>query len=254
MVTDNGTYKQADNKDRNKAYWATHDPIRIDLIFAQRTFCCFSATAQVAHLVLPDTQPNVKNQKSHFFTNAQRSINIISNYIMNKRNNLFKLLLLLTIVMLLFNSETSYAQTTNFYGTNKVQSNGYTGALYEVKIDRDRDLTFVTIQQIPTKNLKRLTSASPSSNAKIKSGNFEARYIGALQSDGNRKLYDCTDRMGWNNVKTGEKYNETFVFNGAIPPGLTDFSLIDEGSYSGCRGYGFSNYKLNNPDNHPKTA
>lgn len=67
MVTDSGTYKQADNKDRNKAYWATHDPIRRDLIFAPRTFFCFSATAQVAHLVFPDTQPNSKNQKSHFF-------------------------------------------------------------------------------------------------------------------------------------------------------------------------------------------
>lgn len=38
-----------------------------DLIFVQRTFFCFSATAQVAHLVLPDTQTNTsQNQKSHF--------------------------------------------------------------------------------------------------------------------------------------------------------------------------------------------
>ena len=42
-----------------------------DLIFAHRTFFCFSATAQVAHLVLPDTQANAsQNQKSHFFANA----------------------------------------------------------------------------------------------------------------------------------------------------------------------------------------
>ena len=39
-----------------------------DLIFAPRTFFCFSASAQVAHLVLPNTQTNTsQNQKSHFF-------------------------------------------------------------------------------------------------------------------------------------------------------------------------------------------
>ena len=84
---------------------------------------------------------------------------------------------LLTFVMLFFNFFTTNAQTTTFYGTSKVQSDGHTGALYEVKIDRSRDLTFVTIQQIPTKNLRRLTSAAPSSDAKIKSGNFEASYL-----------------------------------------------------------------------------
>ena len=160
---------------------------------------------------------------------------------------------LLTFVMLFFNFFTTNAQTTTFYGTSKVQSDGHTGALYEVKIDRSRDLTFVTIQQIPTKNLRRLTSAAPSSDAKIKSGNFEASYLGELQSNGNIERTVCNDNLGWNNAKVGEKYNETFVFNGAIPPGLKDFSLIDAGSYSGCRGFGFSNYTLNNPDNHPKT-
>ena len=67
MVTDSTTYKQADGKDRSSTNWATHDPRRRDLIFALRTFFCFSATAQVAHLVLPDTQANPpQNQQSHF--------------------------------------------------------------------------------------------------------------------------------------------------------------------------------------------
>jgi hypothetical protein len=30
------------------------------------------ATAQIAHLVFADTLANLKNQKSYFFTNAQR--------------------------------------------------------------------------------------------------------------------------------------------------------------------------------------
>lgn len=254
MVTERGTYRQTDDKNRNNVTdWVTHDPTRRELIFAQRSFFCFSATAQVAHLVFPDTQPNAKNQKSHFFANTQRSIKIISNYIMNKTNSPFKLLLLLTIGILLLNSGTSSAQTTSFYGNSKIQSNGYTGALYEVKIDRDRNLTFVKIQQIPTKNLRRLNTVTPSFNTKIKSGNYEAEYLGVLQNDGTYRRSSCSDNWGWDNAKTGQSYFVTYIFNGAIPPGLTDFSLIDEGSYSGCSGYKFRNYTLNNPDNHPKT-
>jgi hypothetical protein len=47
------------------------------LFFAQRTFFCFSATAQVAHLGLPDTRPNAsQNQKSHFF--CQRKCQVLN--------------------------------------------------------------------------------------------------------------------------------------------------------------------------------
>jgi hypothetical protein len=42
-----------------------------DLIFALRTFFCFSATAQVAHLVLPDTQrQRFAKPKEPLFSNA----------------------------------------------------------------------------------------------------------------------------------------------------------------------------------------
>ncbi|MBK7985900.1 MAG: hypothetical protein IPK11_03030 [Ignavibacteria bacterium] len=42
-----------------------------DLVFAQRTFFCFSATAQVAHLVLPDTQrQRFTKPKEPIFSNA----------------------------------------------------------------------------------------------------------------------------------------------------------------------------------------
>ena len=63
----NGRHHQ-DQTDRKNEQTMTTDN---DLIFAQRTFFCFSATAQVAHLVLSDTQTNAsQNQKSHFFANA----------------------------------------------------------------------------------------------------------------------------------------------------------------------------------------
>ncbi len=98
MVTDSGTYRQADDKDRSTS-WATHDPTRRDLIFAPRTFFCFSATAQVAHLVLPDTRANAsQNQKSHFFANAQREvIKINSKYSMKKSIKFYLMFLLLAV-------------------------------------------------------------------------------------------------------------------------------------------------------------
>jgi hypothetical protein len=72
MVTERGTYKRTGDKEQS-TNWATHNPTSRDLIFAPSAFFCFSATAQVAHLVLPDTQANAsQNQKSHFFANAQQ--------------------------------------------------------------------------------------------------------------------------------------------------------------------------------------
>ena len=158
------------------------------------------------------------------------------------------------IIILLLLSSLSFSQTTYFYGTNKVQSKGHTGALYKVEIDRDRGYTFVTIELIPTHNMFRLRYWS-SYNTKIKSGDFEAKLLGALSNDGkSTHSCDCSDGWGWSNAKKGKKYYYTLVFGGAIPPGYKNFSLIDEGSYSGCRGFGFRNYTLNNPDNHPKTS
>lgn len=174
---------------------------------------------------------------------------------MNKfpKQNRTVLMLKLVLLLILFKSVDISAQTTNFDGSNIVQGDGHTAALYKVTIDRVRNLTLVTIELIPTKNKSRL-KVWTSNNTKIISGGFEAKFLGALGKDGvSYHNIDCSDNMGWNNVVGGQKYYNTLVFNGAIPPGLTDFALFDPGSYSGCRGFGFSNYKLNNPDNHPKT-
>jgi len=193
--------------------------------------------------------------KEPFLANARQRIIKYSNNIMSKIFDRNRTIPLLALAVLIFNFFTTNAQTTNFYGTSKVQSDGYTGALYDVKIDRSKGYTYVKIQQVPTKNMRRMNSVTPSYNAKIKSGNYEAEYLGVLQNDGTFRRASCSDNWGWDNVKTGElSYFITYVFNGAIPPGLTDFSLIDAGSYSGCSGYKFSNYTLSNPDSHPKTG
>lgn len=63
----NGRHYQ-DQTDRKNEQTMTQDK---DLIFAQHTFFCFSATAQVAHLVLPDTQrQRFTKPKEPIFSNA----------------------------------------------------------------------------------------------------------------------------------------------------------------------------------------
>lgn len=209
--------------------------------------------AHLQNLTNPTHSPSFA--KEPFFAKPKRRIINYSNIVMSKTFKQIKTIPLLTFVVLFFNFFTTNAQTTTFYGTSKVQSDGYTGALYEVKIDRSKGFTYVKIQQVPTRNLKRMNSVTPSFNAKIKSGSYEAEYLGVLQNDGTIRRSSCSDNWGWDNVKTGESsYFTTYVFRGAIPPGLTNFSLEDAGSYSGCSGYKFSNYTLNNPDNHPKTG
>jgi hypothetical protein len=163
-------------------------------------------------------------------------------------------MLKLTLVLFFFNLLITNAQTTNFNTKDKIQSNGFTGALSEVRIHRHGNgYTYVTIEQIPNKNMKRLRAIFPSFNAIIKSGYFEAPFLGIEKEDKSLTISSCDSNFGWDNVIAGKAYYTTYVFDGAIPPGLTEFSLIDNGSNSGCKGYEFSNYKLNNPDNHPKT-
>lgn len=56
----------------NESKRTTHRPTQKDLIFAPPTFFCFSATAQLAHLVLPDTPAYAsQTQKSQFLALAK---------------------------------------------------------------------------------------------------------------------------------------------------------------------------------------
>lgn len=244
-VTGQMNHQTADSKAPTLMYFIfSHRTLKKNNL-ASRTNSTFGFVRHTSRLFAQPKEP--------FSTNLKQRIIIYSNNIMSKILNQIKIIALLTFVVLFFNFFTTNAQTTNFYGTTKIQSNGFTGALYEVKINRTKGYTYVKIQQVPTKNMKRMNSVIPSFNTIIKSDNYEAEYLGVLQNDGTIRRSSCSDNWGWDNVKTSESYFITYVFNGSIPPGLQSFSLIDKGSYSGCRGYGFINPTLNNPDNHPKT-
>ncbi len=152
--------------------------------------------------------------------------------------------------------------TTMFDGKDRIFSGIYpeSAALYSVKIYEN--VTHVTIELVPTKNRKRMNYWSSKNTVLTAGEGIELPIMGSLERK-NGQEYIATDSFfggtwGWNNVKTGEKYYYTMVFEGSIPPGITNFSLVDCGVnklysvgrktyYGNVHGYSFSNCKLDNP-------
>ena len=148
------------------------------------------------------------------------------------------------VLYFLMSSSVNAQITTNFYGRNTVQSDGYTAALYRVDIYDNR--TDVTVELKPTRNKARLNYWS-SYNTWIIGDGYELMIAGFLRN-GKIDLEPFSGNWGWSNVKTGESYKYTMVFLGRIPAGCTNFTLKDKGDYNGSHGFGFSNYTINNPD------
>lgn len=132
-----------------------------------------------------------------------------------------------------------------FYGRNKVQSKNETAALYSVAIYENQ--TWVTVELIPTKNRSRMNFWSSSNTCIIVGNGMELPIIGFLDNNNEIDTAPFSGNWGWSNVKKNQKYYYTMVFAGKIPPGVTNFTLKDKGTYGGAHGYGFSNYTLNNP-------
>ena len=142
----------------------------------------------------------------------------------------------------------SNAKTTYFTYSSWVDSKDEKARLYSVEIRSGQ--TLVTIELMPTKNRGRMNFWT-SRNTVVKAGNdIELPILGFLHTS-NGETYYHTDPFGgdwgWSKVKKGQTYRYTMVFDGTIPPGVTDFSLIDRGTYGGSHGYGFRNYTLDNP-------
>lgn len=149
----------------------------------------------------------------------------------------------------LFALSSAHAQvTTYFYGRNKVQSKNETAALYSVAIYENN--TRVTVELIPTKNRSRMNYWTSQNTYIIIGDDMELPILGFERRENGETVVDkrpFSGDWGWSNVKKGEKYYYTMIFAGKIPPGMTNFTLKDKGTYSGAHGYGFSNYQLNNP-------
>lgn len=155
----------------------------------------------------------------------------------------------LTLMLSLFVLCNVNAQiTTYFYGSNKVQSKNETAALYSVAIYENN--TRVTVELIPTKNRSRMNYWTSRNTYIVIGDDMELPILGFERKENGESIVDTrpfSGEWGWSNVKKGEKYYYTMVFAGKIPPGITNFTLKDKGSYTGAHGYGFSNYQLNNP-------
>lgn len=121
--------------------------------------------------------------------------------------------------------------------------------LYSVEIRSGQ--TCVTIELVPLKNMKRLNFwTSTNTIIQVANGKIELPILGFLRTE-NGETYYHTDPFsggwGWSKAKKGVSYRYTMVFDGTIPPGVTDFALRDRGNYNNSHGYQFWNYTLNNP-------
>ena len=157
------------------------------------------------------------------------------------------------LLVVLITSFQTFSQdvVTYFNGVSKINSNGETASLYSVKLTEN--YTFVTIELIPTRDRSRLNYFT-SGFTHIKIGPYyKIRFLGALSNDGT-SYHSCEpdDGWGWSKCKKGEKYRYTLVFDGRIPYGYTNFTMVDD--YTEYHGYSFRNYTINNPDPVEKTG
>lgn len=162
-----------------------------------------------------------------------------------------KMLLLLFASLLINIQAMSQDVVTYFNGKYKIQSKGETASLYSVKLTDN--YTFVTIELSPTEKRVRMNYFT-SGFTHIEVGpSYKIRFLGALSSDGN-SYHSCEpdDGWGWSKCKPGEKYHYTLVFDGRIPHGHTNFTMVDD--YVPYHGYSFRNYTINNPDVVEKTG
>lgn len=139
--------------------------------------------------------------------------------------------------------------TTYFYGRDKIQSQNQTAALYSVTIYPAQ--TWVTVELIPTTTtLSRLNYwTSRNTYIVMGGGEIELPILGFLRTENGEEFIDerpFDGNWGWNDPIMGQKYHYTMIFDGTIPPGVTNFTLKDKG-VNGYHGYGFGNYQLNNP-------
>ena len=162
-----------------------------------------------------------------------------------------KKLLLFLVALITSFQVLSQDVITYFNGQSKIHSENETASLYSVKLS-DK-YTFVTIELIPTINRTRMTYFT-SAFTHIKVGPYyKIRFLGALSNDGN-SYHSCEpdDGWGWSKCKAGQKYHYTLVFDGRIPHGHTNFTMVDD--YVEYHGYSFRNYTINNPDIVEKTG
>lgn len=138
----------------------------------------------------------------------------------------------------------SFAQTTYINGKFTTGDGVECARLHTVRIQDDG--VIVTIEVKALKDLKRLRILC-SENTFIKSGNIKLLQLSGLLINGSVQQCGFNTNWGWDKLKAGETRTYDLYFAGTMPSGITSFSIVDEGDYSGTHGYCFRNYTINNP-------
>jgi S1-C subfamily serine protease len=140
------------------------------------------------------------------------------------------------------------SQTTWVNGSYTTGNGEECGRLKAVEIQKDGVLVAIEVKAL--KKLKRLRIFS-TSETYIKTGNLNLLKLSGLLVDGNvdGKIESCGSgtNWGWDNVKAGETRTYVLFFRGFMPPGVTSFSIVDNG-VNGAHGYSFRNYTITNPN------
>lgn len=144
----------------------------------------------------------------------------------------------------------SFAQTTYING-GSIGDGKESARLYSIEIVNGGIIA--TIELTALKATRRLNCWC-STNCHISSNNIRFATIRGYYIDGEIKPCGVNEKWGWSNVPAGGKYYYKLYFEGSIPPGLTNISLVDEGTYEWngysnnlVHSYGFRNITINNP-------
>lgn len=151
------------------------------------------------------------------------------------------------LLFVLFVNNVQAQITTYFNGQNRLQSGNKLVALHSISIYED--VTKVTVELIPTRNIARMNFWTSSNTYIVIEGGIELPILGFEKNVNGKSVIErglFYGNWGWDNVRKGERYYYTMVFSGAIPPGVTKFSLQDKG-VGGEYGYSFLNYNIDNP-------
>ena len=163
-----------------------------------------------------------------------------------------RFLIFLFVNMLMF---TAYSQVTNFTNSSFTHGNGEEcGRIKAFEIRPDGVL--VTIEVKALKALRFLNIYS-SSNTWITTGDIPLLRLSGMWEGG--QLKDASANWGWSNVAMGETRSYQLYFEGKMPSGVTQVSIVDKGIYKTStsswgvtsqtlkHGYSFYNCIITNP-------
>ena len=146
------------------------------------------------------------------------------------------------------------AQTTTYFNNySSISDKNTSTRLYSIEIFENYVIATIEITAIKP---QRRINYWCTTNCYISSGNYKLLSVKGYLINDDIKPCGHDNQWGWNNVPAGQKNYYQLVFGDSktIPSGVTNISIIDEGTYhwngysnSLVHSYCFRNYTINNP-------